>query len=157
MTATVRESPAVRVEKVYEKYAWILFLVLGFFVLIFSLGTLVGGPSFGRPFESRTGVTWDQFVASNPRIASYWDFQLRSSNAIGLMAGLFVMAISLTSYRRGERWAWYALWTIPAITALLYAMQLVDPQSDWFFGVIALIGLLLPYRKFFPGKPSINS
>ncbi len=141
-----------RAEKAYEKHAWILFLVLGFFVLVFPLGTLLGGPSFGRPFESRTGVTWDQFVASNPRIASYYDFQVRGISALGAIAGILIMAISLTSYRRGDRWAWYTLWTIPAITGLLYAMQLVDPQFDWFFGVIALIGLLLPYRKFFPSK-----
>ncbi len=62
------------------------------------------------------------------------------------------MAISLTSYRRGDRWAWYTLWTIPAFTVLLYALQLVDPQVDWLFAAISLVGLLLPYRKFFPKK-----
>jgi hypothetical protein len=31
---------------------------------------------------------------------------------------MLIVAVSVTSYRRGEKWAWYALWILPLHTAL---------------------------------------
>ena len=79
------------------------------------------------------------------------------------------MAISATAYRRGEKWAWYALWSIPAmfigflalwinagatltILALLGGRGVLEEGLPIFefLLTLSLLALLLPYRKFFP-------
>jgi hypothetical protein len=55
-----------------------------------------------------------------------------------------------------EKWAWYTLWLVPI---LLVSCAIFN--ASWFHGVneslgfipittVTLLGLLLPYRKFFP-------
>jgi len=62
---------------------------------------------------------------------------------------VFGLAIILTGFRWGERWAWYALWYYP----IFFALHIVAFGTFVIDGVLALIcvlSLLLPYRKFFP-------
>ncbi|HLB68463.1 MAG TPA: hypothetical protein VJN63_08375, partial [Thermoplasmata archaeon] len=68
-------------------------------------------------------------------------------------------AICLRSYRRGERWAWYALWVLPlnfviGLQGLVLSLRVGAPPLfvPLLFVIISLLGLLLPYRKFFPKK-----
>jgi hypothetical protein len=69
---------------------------------------------------------------------------------------LFLIAITLTGYRKGEKWAWYTMWLAPAILvcqAILDATFLGDVNQvlKWIpITFLSLVGLLLPYRKFFP-------
>jgi hypothetical protein len=109
---------APRKEKAYEKYAWIIFLVMGILLLVFSLVNLLMGNS----------------VAGEPQLA--WS--------------VLVIAISLNSYRRGEKWAWYAFW----ILVVELSLFIIDERfwGDALVLVIVLLGLFLPFRKFFPKK-----
>jgi hypothetical protein len=67
-----------------------------------------------------------------------------------------VLAITLTGYRRGEKWAWYTLWLVPIllVSSALFNASFVGDLSltlEWIpITIISLLGLLLPYRKFFP-------
>ena len=36
------------------------------------------------------------------------------------MVGVLTVAISLAALRRGDRWAWYAMWVFPLWIALVY-------------------------------------
>ena len=66
------------------------------------------------------------------------------------------LAITLTGYRRGEKWAWYTMWLVPAVLVgqgLWYSVFLGDfNEMVQYIPIVtvALVGLLLPYRKFFP-------
>jgi hypothetical protein len=68
----------------------------------------------------------------------------------------FVLAITLTGYRRGEKWAWYTMWSVPVLlicNALFSAIFTGDASQMLQFipiTIITLLGLLLSYRKFFP-------
>jgi FtsH-binding integral membrane protein len=49
-------------------------------------------------------------------------YQVRASGAWLLLVGIFSLAISVTTLRRGERWAWFAMWVWPLGVALVVAM-----------------------------------
>ena len=83
-------------------------------------------------------------------VIEYIKFWFRNFGVWVLAVAVFVMVISATGFRKGDRWAWYSLlylpvhigihmviwpWTVPI---LLVVMALV------------LAGLLLPFREFFP-------
>ena len=139
---------------------WILHLALSakdFFPGLQDLcaGCLPGGQT---PILASTGQTWSQLVASDPRTATYLAFVLFDDGISGVGLAIFGMAISYTSYRRGERWAWYLSWLNPVgiiaaqlniyfLTGSIFTIALTIA-----FLVLCMLGLFLPYRQFFPGN-----
>src|SRR6266702_1119329 len=67
--------------------------------------------------------------------------------------GLFGAMITLTAFRRLERWAFFSLWYYPVFWTA-YLVGNLPPGRDHIhqvaFIVLSLIGLLLPVREFFP-------
>ncbi len=133
-----------RSEKVYEKYAWILLFATGIIALIF------GSQDLFRPF--------DPGYVPNPSEA----FHIRAYGLAATGLGIFGLAIIFKGFRRGEKWAWYALWYYPIFYLSFYGFL----QSTGYpgigagiillpvFAIITLLGLFLPIRKFFPRKQS---
>ena len=70
-----------------------------------------------------------------------------------LVFAIVTIGISLTGFRTGAKWAWFAFLYTPIFFAVAGYAQLGSP---FFPGAIVLglvpcvVGLLLPYRKFFP-------
>ena len=97
-------------------------------VLLFLDGLLLGGTSmfwiaWGRFFD--TGVyqaisagTWPTAAALAPSVERVAGVGVRLAGFLGAMASLFVIAVSVTSFRRGERWAWYLMWMLPCFATL---------------------------------------
>lgn len=111
---------------------------------MFLLFTGVGILSFGI------------LVAAFPRIAGPYDLGLvRALGIATLGMGFFGTMITLMSYRRKERWAWFILWYYP-IFWIIHLVGGLPPGNDHVhqvvFIVISLLGLLLPFRQFFPEK-----
>jgi hypothetical protein len=66
--------------------------------------------------------------------------------------GLLALAIGLTAFRRGERWAWLAIAVFAAsgiLTALLDELAWGGWYTFLFLGLVPLLGLLLSARSFF--------
>lgn len=145
-------------EKWYEKHAWIIFLVMGIFQLIASLWvTFTGGEEeWASRFESITGTQWNALAASNPRIFNFISLVSTENGVTQLTLAILIIAISLNSYRKGEKWAWYLFGLLPVTSIVyltvneLYGVSIVGYTAP--FLVLYLLGLLLPYRKFFPKK-----
>jgi hypothetical protein len=72
--------------------------------------------------------------------------------SIGL--GLFGGLIALIPFRRGERWAWWALWFYPVFW-IVHLVSRLPPGKDHVhqvaFIALSLTGLLLPLREVFDG------
>lgn len=151
-------------ERTNESNAWILLLFAGF---LFAFGGAVHLVS-GRPVAAglgfvrgNLGMTWVELVAESPEVANAISGFVRMMAVFVL--GLFVLFASMvaTSYRRAERWAWYAAWVYPA--ALLGYFSVGARHHGWaseewiwvapglgFVMVLILLGLFLPFRRFFP-------
>jgi hypothetical protein len=91
------------------------------------LGDVIsGGSTFALGetvlFNRLSGTTWDALQAADPGAARLIDYQVRAGGAGLLIVGLFSLAICLTALRRGERWAWYAMWVWPLGVALIVAV-----------------------------------
>ena len=68
-----------------------------------------GQPILPAGYEGYTGGSWAQLVATNPMAARYMEVLFRMYGIFNFIFGLLTVAITLTAFRRGERWAWWAL------------------------------------------------
>ena len=153
----------VRKEKAYEKYAWVIPFVMGLFFLV-SMSVTILFPVILTGAEgavqSLTGSTFSQLAASSPWLGNYIYYLIRVLAIFSAGLGAFFMVVSATAYRKGEVWAWYLTWVVPVLFLLdavndYYAFRYVDVSSMVIAAILG-VGLLLPYRKFFPTKEPRN-
>src|SRR5256712_11772567 len=153
--------------KLYEKYGWITLFILWALHLVLSardffpslqdlcLGCLPGAQT---PLQSVTGLTWSQLVSSNPRFASFLASTLVDDGISGVGLAIFGMIVSLTGFRRGEKWAWYVSWAMPIgilaaqLNVYLLTASVLVIVLGVVFVLVSLLALFLPYRQFFPKK-----
>ena len=112
-----------RKEKAYEKYAWLIFLFLGLSTILPAYFNLSGG--------------------------------ILRDGLITLVFAVLTTFLSLTGYRRGRKWAWFALLYTPALLLFGGYTQNLEGypwQGLAFLALLSVVGLVLPYRKFFPKK-----
>ena len=144
-------------ERIYEKYAWVVFLFLGLlWVVVGFTQAFYPNGLLGNDAQHVTDMSWNKLKASSPEATNLVRFLYGGMGLLKMSWSFLVIAITLTGYRRGEKWAWYTLCLVPI---LLVSSGLFN---SWFFGdasemlqwipitAISLLGLLLPYRKFFP-------
>lgn len=118
----------------FERHAWQVFAVIGVIVALFGAGDIAsGGESFQSAeavlFQSLTGMSWDELQAADPGAARMIDYLWRAEGAALAVIGLLTFAISLGALRRGDRWAWYAMWIIPLWIVLVYLVfWIVQPD-----------------------------
>ena len=64
---------------------------------------------------------------------------------------ILALVIVLIPFRRGERWAWWTLWCLPALWVALF---LISPDLIGLLALalVSVTGLVLSVRRFFPGK-----
>ncbi|MAG36332.1 MAG: hypothetical protein CL878_08820 [Dehalococcoidia bacterium] len=115
-------------EPAMQRHAWIVLLVLGIMHAISGLYVLIADD------DTLAGLGFTGFAVLGTAI-TFWPF------------------------RRGERWSWYTLWAFPAVlglTAGIMYSQKVTGVGSFYAGsaVLAVLGLLLPIRKFFPQPPA---
>jgi hypothetical protein len=112
------------------RISWLSLLITGIGILIFGI-----------------------LVSVNPSSAGSDDLGL--ARALGVATtgmGLFGTLITLMSFRRKERWAWFTLWYYPVFW-ILHLVCGLPPGNDHIhqvvFIVLSLLGLILPLRQFF--------
>jgi hypothetical protein len=80
---------------------------------------------------------------------------LRAIGVASIGMGLFGVTITLSAFRRRERWAYFSLWYYPVFW-LAHLVGNLPPGRDHVhqvvFIVLSLLGLLLPIREFFPRR-----
>lgn len=148
-----------RVEKTYEKHAWIILLAIGILELISTPFFLVAGvlPS-PEAYQSTVGISADELAVSSPSAASLVSLAARFVGFALLGYSALLIALSAKAYRRGEKWAWYAAWISgPVVFALHIPVFLnVGMTGTIMFPVLlliaSLVALVLPIRKFFPRR-----
>jgi hypothetical protein len=122
----------MRRESLRFKVSWIALLVTGLATLVFGLVVI--------------------FVRSSD------EQYLRAIGAASIGMGLFGAMITVTAFRRRERWAFFALWYYPTFW-IAHLVGSLPPGKDHIhqvvFIVLSLLGLLLSLREFFPKGMSV--
>lgn len=147
-------------EKFYEKYAWIIFIVIGVILLLGAIPHAFGLNTDPMLVQTISGSSIDELKVSNPMFFNLYNFYFIGGGLSDLGLAFFLIVISATAYRLKQKWAWYAFWFIPAYflswvvlsstLPLESSSSLIPPLTV--FIILSLIGLLLPFRKFFPRK-----
>ncbi len=149
----------------FERHAWIVLLVVILFIGFFGIGDVLGGASDLQNGEknlmhSLTGESWDELRTADPAAANLIEWKFRSDGATLFIVAVLTLAICLTGFRRGERWAWYGMWAIPlwlVLNTLILLSATTHPEystpvpviSGTVFFVVWVAMLGLSFRKFF--------
>jgi hypothetical protein len=165
VTTKVAGAINTRSETVVERHAWKVLLGVSLLIGYFGVGDMLGGASDLQTGEtilmhSITGMSWNELQAASPKVANLIDVKFRMDGAALATIALLSMAICLMGLRRGERWAWYALWALPLwMMSTVVFLLMVDKQpgsgtpvpiiSGSILTVIWVSMLGLSYRKFF--------
>lgn len=120
--------------------AWILFAIVQLLILL----VVTSGPD-GPVGE---GSVLQAFTAAETTDA---DLDRRLLGTVLWGMTIFGLAITLIPFRRGERWAWYVLWYYP-VFFVIHILAFGTLVPDAVFVAITTLGLLVPYRRFFPGE-----
>jgi hypothetical protein len=147
-------------EKFYEKYAWVVFLVIGVMVLLGAVPHTFGINTDPTLVQTISGQTIEELKNSNPMFFNLYNFYFSGGGLSDLGFAFFLIVISLFAYRQGQKWAWYSFLFVPAYFTAWIFLSLPLPtasQSSLITPLIvitalSLTGLLLPIRKFFPKK-----
>jgi hypothetical protein len=156
-----------RASRPYAGYAWTLLFFFWALHLVLSVRDFFPSlqdlclaclPGAQTAIQSSTGMTWSQLTSTNPRFASFLASTLVDDGISGVGLALFGMIVSPTSFRRGEKWAWYVSWSMPIgiLAAQLNVYLLTGSGLVIVLGVMfvlfSLLALFLPYRQFFPRR-----
>jgi hypothetical protein len=141
-----------------QESAWIFLSGYGLMLGAVSLLWLLRGQLFDREvYEVIGGMSWSLMKALDAGVIGLVSALVRLGGAMGMVVAAFVIGVATTAYRSGERWSWYVMWTLPfipivdlAILAAYNALTLRTIVWDLYMLALALVGLALPYRVFFP-------
>ncbi len=128
------------------KYSWVLLFIVGLAFAYYAYDNIVTIPALD-PADPDRGWAW---LTADPQVIEYIKFWFRNFGIWVLALAVFVLVISATGYRRGERWAWYSLLYLP-VHIIIH--MFIWPWTIPFLGIlmiVTLLGLLLPVRVFFP-------
>lgn len=68
-----------------------------------------GEPILKAEYEGYTHGSWAALTASSPSVAEFITILFRMYGTFNVAFGLMAVAMAATAFRRGERWAWWAL------------------------------------------------
>jgi len=143
-------------ERVYEKYAWVVFLFLGLLWVAFGFAQAFYPEGLAEnDAQLVTDMSWSTLKDSSPEASNLVRFMYGNMGLLKMSWSLLVIAITLTGFRRGEKWAWYTLCLVPIllVSSGLFRSWFLGDASEMIPSIpivtISLIGLFLPYRKFF--------
>jgi hypothetical protein len=116
----------------WRHLAWLVLLIADAGLLVWGFGAAAipghllgpgGAPILPAGYEGYSGGSWRQLAATSPQTAGYITLVFRMYGIYIVAFGLLAVAIAATAFRRGERWAWWALLagnTVAFISAMTY-------------------------------------
>ena len=146
--------------KFYEKYAWTIFLIIGIIILAAAIPHTLGFNTDPTLVQTISGKTIDELKISNPMFFNLYNFYFSSGGLSDLGIAFFLIMVSIFAYKTGQKWSWYAFGFVPIYFLAFIFLSLPLPAESKsslllpliIFIVLSLVGLFLPFRKFFPNK-----
>jgi hypothetical protein len=103
-----------------------------------------GRPILTAGYEGFTKASWPDLVGTSPMTARYISLLFRLYGVYCLVFGAMATAIAVTAFRRGDRWAWWALLagnTIALVSAMTYdwAANAIGPfELSEYLGLVSV-------------------
>jgi len=120
-------------------WTWVIFMLFGALLLLYGLYALT--------LPSTQPSHWDDLTA-NPEVVDYIAGNFRWLGMLSVGFGIVTIAFSYTSYRKGDRGAWYAFVYFPIFFFL--AIPFTWPGIAWLpFLLLSLAALVIPFRGIF--------
>jgi hypothetical protein len=116
-----------------------------------------GVPILTAGYEGFTGGSWAELAGTSPMTASYIGVLFRMYGVFNVAFGLMALAIAVTAFRRGERWAWWVLLvgnTIALVSAMTYD-RIVNAIG--IFELSEYLGLALVYGALAITRPFLRA
>lgn len=139
---------------------WILLLLLAAALTLLSINSTYL-PLMSRPDGVTSSVTIDDIGAkTSPEVATALRGRRVTAATWALAYGIMLWGVLLVPYRRGERWAWWAILLSLVVSQLLSLARipLLDTQQGAAASAIligmALVGLLLGAGHVFGKRDS---
>jgi hypothetical protein len=104
-----------------------------------------GVPILTAGYEGFTNGSWTALAGTSPMTARYIRVLFRMYGVFNVAFALMAVAITVTAFRRGERWAWWALLvgnTIALVSAMVYDRMV---NAIGLFELSEYLGLALIY------------
>jgi hypothetical protein len=133
-----------------ERKAWILLAIVAGVMILFGFMMMspadVTAPIGGSP--CCTGKVLQEVATTTPWMIDYAGELAKYMGTYTLMSGVLSMVLILIPYRRHERWAWFALLTMPTLL-VFHGIVLGSFPFDLGPLIFVVLGLALPVRQFF--------
>jgi hypothetical protein len=118
MTVKITNTASKEAESFFARHAWKVLLGESILIGLFGVSDMFGGAADLQNGEkvfmsAVTGITWNELQTTSPGVTHLLDTIFRNNGASLVTVSLLSLAICLNSFRKGERWAWYALWAPP--------------------------------------------
>jgi hypothetical protein len=148
-----------------RQVAWILILIVdvgyiawGSMAALMPDGLIGPGGNAILPagYEGYSGDSWPVLLSTSPMTARYMIVLFRMYGIYNVLFGLMGSAITVTAFRRGDRWAWWALLagnTIALVSAMRYdwIVNAIGPfELTEYIGLAAVCGALAITAPFLP-------
>lgn len=148
--ATGQAAPRRTGSAWYERYSWVVFVLVGLSGLVPAAQLLVD-PLSGTGYFAQFGHPVPDSILADPSETAFLAFAMQWIGGVLAGENLFTLAIAVTAWRDGHRWAWLVMWYWPVLFASHYVTYgpglLKTLQLVW----VALLVLVLAsnYRRFF--------
>ena len=170
MEETMQELAANQIDsketmKSRRRIAWILILIAeaGFlaWAVMAALAPerLLGpgsAPILNAEYEGFTGYSWSGLSATSPKATGFMTLLFRMYGTYGVAFSLMAIAITVTAFRRGDGWAWWALLagnTLAFAAAMRYdwIVRAIGPfELTEYLGLAAIylgLALVVPWKR----------
>jgi len=155
-----------------QRVAWILILIVDVGCIAWGAGAAVSPDHLLGPggkailpagYEGFSGGSWSELAGASPLIAGYMTLLYRMYGVYNVLFGLMASAIAATAFRRGERWAWWALLvgnTVALVSAMTYdkTVQAIGPfELTEYVGLAMVWGALAVTAPFRAAGPPVRT
>jgi hypothetical protein len=150
-----------------RRVAWILILIVDAGLIAWgAMGAALpdhllgpgGTPILIAGYEGFSRGSWSELAAAAPMAARYIGVLFRMYCIFCVTFGLTAGAIAVTAFRRGDRWAWWALLvgnTISLVSAITYdrIVNAIGPfELSEYLGLAMVLGALAVTAPFLARK-----